>query len=92
MAKSAVVEVIVSQCQIKVIVPLEGLVDLAEEVKRLQKNLEKIDKTIEQISKRLGNESFVKNAAPEVVVSDREQLEVLKSQKITTQESMERLL
>lgn len=92
MAKSAVIEVIVSQCLIKVIVPLEGLVDLAEEVKRLQKNLEKMEKSIEQLTKRLGNENFVKNAAPEVVDSDREQLEALKSQKATTQESIERLM
>lgn len=91
MSKSAVMTVVASGSTVKVVVPLEGLVDISEEIKRIQKNLEKVDKSIEGIDKRLGNANFVKNAAPEVVEGDREQLEGLKAQRSSMVEALARL-
>jgi len=90
-SKSALTTVVASGCTIQVVVPLEGLVDLAEELKRIQKNIEKIDKSLEALAKRLSNESFVKNAAPEVVENDKNQMESLKLQRRNLAESLIRL-
>ncbi|MAF89888.1 MAG: valine--tRNA ligase [Bdellovibrionaceae bacterium] len=76
---------------IQVIVPLEGLVDFDEEIKRLNKNIEKTEKEINGISRKLGNENFVKNAPAEVVEKDKVQLGILKSQLGTLRESLSRL-
>ena len=73
------------------IVPLEGLVDIDEEIKRITKLIEKIHKDIALISKKLGNESFVKNAPAEIVEADKELLEQHKSQVASLQESLSRL-
>ncbi|MEE6251131.1 MAG: class I tRNA ligase family protein, partial [Bdellovibrionota bacterium] len=76
---------------IQVIVPLEGLVDFDEEIKRLNKNIEKTEKEINGISRKLGNDNFVKNAPAEVVEKDKVQLGILKSQLGTLRESLSRL-
>lgn len=89
--KSALTTVIVSGCEIKIVVPLDGLVDLAEEIKRIQKNIEKIDKSLEGLSKRLTNDNFIKNAAPEVVQNDRQQMDELNLQRGTLTEALIRL-
>ncbi len=57
-----------------VYVPLDGVVDFGEEVARLQKLVAKIDKDIEKLSAKLGNDSFVANAPPEVVAEQRRRL------------------
>ncbi|MEC9283080.1 MAG: valine--tRNA ligase [Bdellovibrionota bacterium] len=76
---------------IQVIVPLEGLVDFDEEIKRLNKNIEKTEKEINGISRKLDNENFVKNAPTEVVEKDKVQLGILKSQLGSLRESLSRL-
>jgi valyl-tRNA synthetase len=90
-SQSALTTVVASGCTIQVVVPLEGLVDLAEEIKRIQKNIEKIDKSLEALSKRLSNENFVKHAASEVVENDKNQMESLKLQRHNLMESLIRL-
>ncbi len=90
LSKSAVMTVVVGQCQIDVVVPLEGLVDFAEEIKRIEKAKEKIEKSIEGIEKRLSNESFIKNAAADVVESDKTQLSSLKIQLTSLNQALER--
>ncbi len=52
-------------CQ--VFVPLEGVIDLGEEVSRLEKAIGKLDKDIEKIVKKLADERFLANAPAEVV-------------------------
>ena len=71
LAKCAVSPVRLGQAQIDVIVPLEGLVDLDEEVKRLQKAVEKLQKEQTMLSAKLENENYVRNAPPDVVSADR---------------------
>ena len=91
MSKCAVTPVIVGDCKIQVIIPLEGLVDIEEEVKRLQKAVEKTTKDIGILSGRLSNENFVKNAAEDVVEADRLQLTSLQQQLKAMQEALVRL-
>jgi valyl-tRNA synthetase len=91
LSKCAVTQIIVSYFKVKVIIPLEGLVDIEEEVKRIEKTIEKLNKDITSISGRLNNENFVKNAADDVVEADRKTLEQSKVQEISLRESLLRL-
>ncbi|MFB4162929.1 valine--tRNA ligase [Alteribacillus sp. JSM 102045] len=54
--------------------PLAGLIDLDEEVARLEKEKEKLNKEVERVQKKLSNEGFVKKA-PEHVVEEEKQKE-----------------
>ena len=56
------------------ILPLADVIDLDKEKARLQKEIGKLDKDVAFFSKKLKNEKFVANAAPEVVEEHREKL------------------
>ncbi|QCO56940.1 valine--tRNA ligase (plasmid) [Pseudorhodobacter turbinis] len=55
-------------------IPLEGLIDIAEERARLSKTLEKLEKDMGGLRGRLNNPKFVASAKPEVVEETREKL------------------
>ena len=57
-------------CQ--VIVPLEGAVNLADELTRLDRELGKIGAELVEVNKKLHNESFVSRAPTDVVARERE--------------------
>ncbi|MHC4222615.1 MAG: valine--tRNA ligase, partial [Planctomycetota bacterium] len=59
----------------EVFVPLEGLVDLAAEQSRRQKEIEKQRRFLGSIEAKLGNENFVSRAKPEVVQRERDRAE-----------------
>lgn len=56
----------------ELIVPLDGAMDFAEEKKRLEKELKKIEKDSIVLDKKLSNQDFVKKAPPEVIEKDRQ--------------------
>jgi valyl-tRNA synthetase len=56
---------------VKVIIPLEGLVDFDEEIKRIQKLTEKLARDITTLSTRLSNDKFIANAEEDVVIADK---------------------
>ena len=91
LSKCAVTLVSVKDSQVKVIIPLEGLVDISEEINRIQKTLEKLNKDIAQFAGRLSNESFVKNAAEDVVEADRLLLAQFRKQAQSLTEALMRL-
>lgn len=91
LSKCAVAPIVVKDYQVKVIIPLAGLVDIDEEIKRIQKAIEKTSKDIGILTGKLGNENFVKNAAEEVVEADRALLDQSKKQLIAMQEALMRL-
>jgi valyl-tRNA synthetase len=61
-------------------VPLAGLIDPAAEAKRLEKQIADIRKQLGGMTAKLGNESYVKNAPPEVVAETREKVTELEKQ------------
>jgi len=75
----------------KVIIPLEGLVDIDEEIKRIQKTIEKLTKETGALNGRLNNQAFLANAAEDVVEADKQVLEANKKQLTSLQESLLRL-
>jgi valyl-tRNA synthetase len=56
-------------CQIAI--PLEGLLDLDAERKRLQKELSKVERELSNRGRKLENSSFLEKAPPEVVEKER---------------------
>ena len=56
------------------LMPLEGLVDLAAEQQRLQKEMQKIELELTKVRAKLSNETFV-SGAPEAVVAEHRQRE-----------------
>jgi valyl-tRNA synthetase len=73
---------------VEIIVPLRGLVDVEEEEKRLNKEIAKIEKDIEFLSKKLENPSFVERAPAEVVVKEREKIAEFANKKQLLEESL----
>jgi valyl-tRNA synthetase len=83
--------VAVAEYRAQVIIPLEGLVDFDEEIKRIQKTIEKLKKDILGLSSRLTNDNFIKNAAEDVVEADKLLLQQSKAQLIALEEAFIRL-
>jgi valyl-tRNA synthetase len=61
-------------------IALAGLIDPAAEAKRLEKQIVDLKKQIAGMASKLGNESYVKNAPPEVVTDTREKVKELEGQ------------
>lgn len=55
----------------EIILPLEGLINIAEEIARLEKELDKWNKEVERVQKKLSNEGFVKKAPEKVIAEER---------------------
>ncbi|MBU8975615.1 valine--tRNA ligase [Lysobacter sp. MMG2] len=60
--------------EMKLLVPLEGLVDLGAERARLDKELKRVDGEIAKCHNKLASETFVANAPPAVVEQERKRL------------------
>lgn len=90
LSKCAVMQVSVSEHKTKVIIPLEGLVDFNEEVKRIQKSIEKLDKDIQMLTSKLSNEKFIQNADEDIIANDKALLAQSKEQIVLQKEALER--
>lgn len=55
----------------EVYIPLSGLLDVASEVRRLQKEIDKIDEALVFLNKKLLNEDFLRNAPKNVLEKDQ---------------------
>jgi valyl-tRNA synthetase len=91
LSKCAVAPVRIQDTHIDVVVPLEGLVDIEEEIKRIQKMMEKVNKDVTLLSNKLGNANFVKNAPEDIVQKDKALLQELQSKIKGFEASLERL-
>jgi valyl-tRNA synthetase len=56
---------------LEIIMPLAGLINLDEEIARLEKEWDKLNKEVERVQKKLGNEGFMKKAPDSVVEEER---------------------
>jgi valyl-tRNA synthetase len=77
---------------VDVIVPLEGLVDMEEEVNRIRKTIEKLQREIASVTARLSDKNFVANAPEEVVSAGKRQLDDSRAQVHTLEAALGRLL
>ncbi|WP_298971258.1 valine--tRNA ligase [uncultured Psychrobacter sp.] len=77
--------------QLRVLVPMKGLIDPTAELKRLGKSFDKLQKQAEGISRKLSNEGFVSKAPAEVVEAEKMKLAELEGQLKTMAGQMEEL-
>ena len=59
---------------LRVMIPLAGLIDQDAELARLDKEIAKLDKDIEIVGKKLSNEGFVARAPEAVVAKERQKI------------------
>ncbi len=60
--------------EMKVLIPMAGLIDKDAELARLGKEIERLEKDMTRTEGKLGNEKFVAKAPPAVVENEREKL------------------
>jgi valyl-tRNA synthetase len=71
--------------------PLKGVIDLAAERARLQKEIAKVEADIKRVDAKLGNADFIARAPEEVVDGEREKREEAQARKGKLVEALERL-
>jgi valyl-tRNA synthetase len=71
--------------------PLKGVIDLAAEKARLDKEMAKAEADIKRVEAKLSNEKFVANAPEEIVEEEREKREEALARKAKIFEALERL-
>ncbi|MBD7935671.1 MULTISPECIES: valine--tRNA ligase [Cytobacillus] len=55
----------------EIILPLAGLINIDEEIARLQKEWDKLNKEVERVQKKLSNEGFLKKAPEKVIAEEK---------------------
>ena len=64
---------------LKLMVPLSGLIDLQGESNRIKKELNRHNEEVERLEKKLSNEKFIQNAPNEVVEKEKNKLAELQA-------------
>lgn len=77
--------------QLKVLVPMKGLIDPTAELNRLAKAQEKLTKQTESLRSKLSNESFVSKAPANVVESEKAKLAEMDTQLAEMHKQIEQL-
>ncbi len=77
--------------EVELAIPLEGVIDIAAELERLNKELAKVEKDVKDLEKRLGNKGFVDRAPADVVAGFREKLESATARRDALRASQQRL-
>lgn len=75
----------------EIYLPLQGLINIEEEITRLEKELEKLNKEVERVQKKLANEKFVAKAPAQVVEEERAKEKDYLEKRATVQERLEEL-
>lgn len=88
-APKGAVQVVVNEATY--FLPLAGIIDIAAEKARLQKNLDKLTMEINGISGRLNNEAFMAKAPENVVADNRKNLAQAEQKAVKIKEGISRL-
>ncbi|MDP2682856.1 MAG: valine--tRNA ligase [Deltaproteobacteria bacterium] len=76
---------------IEIFVPLKGLINFEEEEKRLKKDIEKIERELLAVERKMSNKEFIEKAPKEVVEKDKARLEELLQKKMKLEQGVERV-
>jgi valyl-tRNA synthetase len=79
------------QTEFEAYVSLEGLIDVAAEIKRLEKQLAEKSKHLQATSNKLNNSNFVANAPPDVVQQQKDLVIEMKKQIGTIEDNLREL-
>jgi valyl-tRNA synthetase len=77
--------------EVELVVPLKGLIDVAGELGKLAREQAKLEKELERIVGKLGNEQFMRNAPEAVVAKERDKEAEIRARLAKTIESTERM-
>jgi valyl-tRNA synthetase len=72
-------------------VPLEGTIDVKEEIKKMEDEVGYLEGFLNSVMKKLGNEKFVANAKPEIVANERKKQADAESKIKTLRENIDKL-
>ena len=76
---------------LQLLVPMKGIIDVEAEIKRLDKQLEKLQIEIQRARGKLGNDKFVNNAPADVVKKEKQRLTDFERQVVQLEEQRTRL-
>jgi valyl-tRNA synthetase len=71
--------------------PLKGLIDVAAEKARLEKEMSKVDADIKRVDAKLNNPAFVEKAPEEIIDGEKEKREEAEGRRAKILEALERL-
>ncbi|TAK51434.1 MAG: valine--tRNA ligase [Gammaproteobacteria bacterium] len=77
--------------ELRILVPMAGLVDVEAELARLGRRRAKVDQDLARSEAKLARESFVQNAPPEVVQQERTRVEEFRRELAQLTEQLERV-
>jgi valyl-tRNA synthetase len=77
--------------EMRILIPLAGLIDAAKEIERLEKQLFKLARDLDQTEKKLNNARFVANAPADVVAKERDRADELATRRNQLQNQREKL-
>ena len=77
--------------EMKVLIPMEGLIDKEAEIQRLTKEIDKEQQKYNQVEKKLENPNFVDKAPAAVVEKERSKLSEIKIALEKLQEQLEKI-
>ncbi|MDA8126844.1 MAG: valine--tRNA ligase [Deltaproteobacteria bacterium] len=76
---------------VRIYVYLAGVIDIAGEKARLEKEIARIDKDLAVVGKKLGNPAFLEKAAPDVVAKEQEKSRDLTEKRTALEAALTRL-
>ena len=74
--------------EMKILIPIAGLIDKDAEIARLEKEILKIQKELPRIEGKLNNPKFIDKAPEEVIAKEKEKLAVLHSSQRSLEEQL----
>jgi valyl-tRNA synthetase len=86
--QSAVIAVI---NEVEIFLSLEGLIDFAEEKKRLEKEMKKVLGDLEFINKKLSNRDFLNRAPQDIIEKEKDRAKSLKEKESRLKENIDRI-
>jgi len=76
---------------IKIFVPIAGIVDISGEMARLEKELGRIARDLQQSSRKLANRDFMAKAAPEIIRKEEEKMKECQKKFNTLETALKKL-
>lgn len=76
---------------VEVLLPVEGLIDIEKESQRINKELGKVIKDLQQTERKLSNSKFLDRAPEDVINKEKQKLEEFSTQKIKLEEVLLKL-
>ena len=77
--------------EVEIFLPLKGIIDFAEEERRLNKELTKIEKEHATVTRKLSNKSFLEKAPPDIIAKEKSKAQDLGEKQEKLQASLNRI-